>query len=98
MHIRVGCEFRYEETWPTPAVIQVQPRRDGAHRVLQETWQTVPELPVQTFYDIYGNTCQRLLMAIGEQVFRYDALVEVSAEPDEFAPDAIMMPGGELPY
>ena len=29
MHIRVGCEFRYEATWPTPTVIQVQPHPDG---------------------------------------------------------------------
>src|SRR5947209_8780881 len=97
MRVRVGCEFRYEETWPTPTVVQVQPRRDGAHRVLQETWQTVPELPVHAFYDIYGNTCQRLLMPVGEQVFRYDALVEVSGEPDEVVPDAVQMPVEELP-
>jgi transglutaminase-like putative cysteine protease len=97
MHIRVGCEFRYEVTWPTPTVIQVQPRRDGEHRVLQETWQTTPDLPQHTFYDIYGNRCQRLLMSVGEQVFRYDALVEVSGKPDEVAPDAVQMPVEELP-
>jgi transglutaminase-like putative cysteine protease len=97
MYIRVGCEFRYEVTWPTPTVIQVQPRRDGEHRVLQETWQTTPELPQHAFYDIYGNLCQRLLMPAGEQVFRYDALVEVSGKPDEVVPDAVQMPVEELP-
>src|SRR5947209_20005699 len=36
-------------------------------------------------------------MAPGEQVFRYDALVEVSGEPDEVAADAVQMPVEELP-
>jgi transglutaminase-like putative cysteine protease len=97
MHIRVGCEFRYDVTWPTPTVIQVQPRQDGAHQLLQETWQTTPERPLHTFHDIYNNTCQRLLMPAGEQVFRYDALVEVSGEPDPVVPDAVQMPVEELP-
>lgn len=97
MHIRVGCEFRYDVTWPTPTVIQVQPRQDGAHQLLRETWQTTPECPLHTFHDIYNNTCQRLLMPAGEQVFRYDALVEVSGEPDPVVPDAVQMPVEELP-
>jgi transglutaminase-like putative cysteine protease len=97
MHIRVGCEFRYDVTWPTPTVIQVQPRQDGAHHLLQETWQTTPERPLHTFHDIYNNTCQRLLMPAGEQVFRYDALVEVSGESDPVVPDAVQMPVEELP-
>jgi len=97
MHIRVGCEFRYEVTWPTPTVIQVQPRQDGAHQLLHETWQTTPECPLHTFHDIYNNTCQRLLMSAGEQVLRYDALVEVSGEPDPVVPDAVQMPVEELP-
>jgi transglutaminase-like putative cysteine protease len=36
-------------------------------------------------------------MPAGEQVFRYDALVEVPGEPDPVVPDAVQMPVEELP-
>ena len=98
MHVRVGCEIRYEATWPTPTTIQVQPRRDTTtHHMLQETWETTPELPMHSFQDIYNNTCQRLLMPVGEHILRYDALVEVSGEQDEVAPNAVQMPVEALP-
>ena len=48
VQIRVGCEFRYEAEWPTPAVLQVQPRLDGAHRVVRETWEITPDLAFMT--------------------------------------------------
>lgn len=97
MHIRVGCEFRYEATWPTPTVIQVQPHQDAAHHILAEVWQVTPGLSLHTYHDIYNNTCQRVTMPVGEVVLRYDALVTVSDEWDEHVPDAVQMPVEELP-
>ena len=78
MQVRVGCEFRYEATWPTPTVIQVQPRVDAEHRLLQETWETTPDIQSHLYSDFYGNQCRRLVMPAGEQVWRYDAIAEVS--------------------
>jgi transglutaminase-like putative cysteine protease len=97
MHIRVGCEFRYEATWPTPTVMLVQPLRDAAHQVLRQEWQTAPDLPMQAYYDIYGNLCQRLVIPNGESVLRYDATVEVADQYDEAAPSAQQMPVEALP-
>src|SRR5437588_955794 len=97
MQVRVGCEFRYEVTWPTPTVMQVQPHLDGASRVLHETWQTSPDIPFHIYHDIYDNICQRFVMSPGEQVLRYDAVVEVSESADEVAPNAVQMPVEELP-
>ncbi len=77
MQIRVGCEFLYEAEWPTPAVLQVQPRLDGAHRVVQETWQITPDLSFHEYHDIYDNICRRLTIPTGQTTLRYDALVEV---------------------
>ncbi len=96
-HIRVGCEIRYEVSWPTPTVLQVQPRGDVVHHMLQETWETTPHLFLHAFRDIYNNICQRLVMPVGEQMVRYDALVEVSGEPDEVVADAVQMPVEDLP-
>lgn len=97
MHIRVGCEFRYEATWPTPTVIQVQPHRDGDHHLLRETWETSPDVSMHAYHDIYHNLCQRLMMPPGEQILRYDALIEVSGKHDELAPDAQQMAIEDLP-
>jgi transglutaminase-like putative cysteine protease len=97
MYIRVGCEIRYEVTWPTPTIIQVQPRADAAHHVLQETWEISPHVTLHAYRDIYKNVCQRLVMPVGEQILRYDAFVEVSGEQDEVAPDAVQLPVEELP-
>ncbi len=97
MQVRVGCEFRYEATWPTPTVIQVQPRPDGEHRLVHETWETTPAIESRLYSDFYGNLCRRLIMPAGEQVWRYDAVAEVSDEPDPYVPDAIQHPVEDLP-
>ena len=85
MQIRVGCEFRYEATWSTPAVMQVQPHQEVAQLLLHETWQFVPSLTLHSFTDLYHNTCQRMVIPPGSQVLHYDATIEVSGQADEVA-------------
>ena len=100
MYIRVGCEFRYEATWPTPTVIQVQPRRDAsdvAHHIVQETWQLSGGIELHPYHDLYGNLCQRFTMPAGEQVLNYDALVEVSGLHDTIVPETPQVPVQNLP-
>ncbi|MBV9231750.1 MAG: transglutaminase family protein [Chloroflexi bacterium] len=97
MRIRVGCEFRYEATWPTPTVLQVQPHQDGVHQVLHEEWQNTPELSMHAYHDIYNNLCQRFIIPAGELVLHYEALVSVPDSYDEVAPDATQMPVEDLP-
>ena len=97
MQVKVGCEFRYEATWDTPAVMQVQPRRDAEPRVIREEWLLTPPLPFDSFTDLYHNTCTRMVLPAGEQVIRYDALVEVPGAKDEVAPDAEQLPIEALP-
>jgi transglutaminase-like putative cysteine protease len=97
MHIRVGCEFRYEATWPTPTVMLVQPHPDYEQQIMYEDWHFTPALTSTTFHDIYHNPSQRFLLPAGEQVIRYDALVRVADTDDEYAPDAHQVPIDELP-
>ena len=97
IHVRVGCEFTYEATWPTPTIIQVQPRLDAAHSLLHETWETTPHVDFHPYTDLFGNICQRVAMPVGEFIWRYNAIAEVSGELDEAAPDARQMPIEELP-
>ena len=97
MQIRVGCEFCYEAAWPTPAIMQVQPHQEAEQRILHEAWQLTPPLALHAFTDLYGNTCQRLLIPPGSQVLSYDATIEVPGLVDEVAPDAVELPVEALP-
>jgi len=97
MRIRVGCEFNYEATWPTPTVVLVQPYPDGPHTVLREEWQLTPHQAMHAFHDRYGNLCQRLMLPAGENILRYDAVVEVTDTWDEISPNEPQRPVEELP-
>ena len=97
MHIRVGCEFSYEATWPTPTVLLVQPHNDSAHTIVREEWQLTPTLATHAYHDIYHNLCQRLVLPQGEHLLRYDAVVEVADTWDDIAPDTPQLPVEDLP-
>ncbi|HEY0752425.1 MAG TPA: transglutaminase family protein [Ktedonobacteraceae bacterium] len=97
MHIRVGCEFRYEATWPTPTVMLVQPHPDYDQQIVYEDWQFTPDLTLTSFHDIYNNHSRRFLLPTGVQSVRYDALVKVADSVDEVAPEAEQMPVETLP-
>jgi transglutaminase-like putative cysteine protease len=97
INLRVGCEFSYDVSAPTPATVQVRPRSDSSHQLVSETWSTAPSVPVDEYFDIYGNPVKRLVMPMGPLVLRYDA---VCAVPDEADPDAAAVsqrPIEELP-
>lgn len=100
--LRVGCEFVYRSDWPTPAIVQVEARRDGTRRdlhfrLVRETWCTSPEIPSHEYLDVYGNRCRRLMIPVGETRLSYDALVEITAEADAMDGSAAVMPVEELP-
>ncbi len=82
MQIRVGCEWKYISTVPTPATILVQPHRDVLRDIVYETWET-GGVPYHTFEDIYGNRATRCVLPVGDTTLTYDAVVEVSDLPDD---------------
>ena len=77
--------------------MQVQPYPTGTHKVLREEWETTPDLSMHAYNDIYGNLCQRLLLVPGENVLRYDALVDVADGHDEINLNAKQIPVEDLP-
>jgi transglutaminase-like putative cysteine protease len=97
MHLRLGCEFAYESSWPTPGVMLVQPHPDIPARVVREGWAAEPDLDSREYRDLYGNRCRRFVLPEGRTALRYDAVVEVSGEPDEVEPGAIQHAVEELP-
>ncbi len=97
MKIRVGCEFRYEVSGPTPAVWQVRVRPDGP-TPLWSNWDTSPRAASNAHLDGFANLCDRLVLPTGETELRYDAVVEVAARFDAAVKDAAQLPVEELPH
>jgi transglutaminase-like putative cysteine protease len=97
MRVRVGCEFEYQSDGPVPMLMLVGAQRDGEHRVLYESRWTDPEIGVREYVDAFGNHCWRLTAPAGDFRVRYDALVDVSGEPDLVVPDAALVPITDLP-
>lgn len=75
IRIRVGCKFGGLAAEWSPAVFQVQPRCGKIQELLEESWQMEPDVARHEYFDLYGNTCQRLTVPSGEFTLRYDAVV-----------------------
>jgi transglutaminase-like putative cysteine protease len=75
----------------------VEPHRDGAHTIVREEWKITPDIEKHAYYDIYGNLCQRLVLPQGAHSLSYDAVVKVSDNWDEVAPDTPQLPVEDLP-
>jgi transglutaminase-like putative cysteine protease len=75
----------------------VEPRVDGAHTVLQSGRWLTPSAPVRNYRDAFGNACWRFVLPGGPMTIRYDALVELSAEPDQMPLDQPLVPVHDLP-
>jgi len=97
MLVRVGCEFDFHSIGPTPAVWQVRPRADRAQSLVAESWSTQPPLPRTSYNDMFGNVCDRMILAPGQTVLRYDATVEVSRAKDDVNGRARQVPIEALP-
>jgi transglutaminase-like putative cysteine protease len=97
MHERVGCEFDLESDGPVPLLMLVEPHPLGPHRIVSVSRQLQPNMPVREYRDVFGNQCWRLMMPGGRLLVRYDALVELSEQPDRTPLDRPLVPVDELP-
>jgi len=96
--LSVGCEFGYQSQFPTPAIVQVEARRDDDRFcIARENWSSSPDLETQKYADLQGNPNRRLIIAPGATTLSYSAEIEVSALPDEVDLDAIQHRIEELP-
>ena len=97
MRMRVGCEFQFESGHPVTTVMLVAPRSDGAHRMVYESRWTEPVLAMHDFHDAFSNNCWRMDIPPGQSTVRYDALVDVSDDPDPRLPGAFLISPALLP-
>ena len=87
MRVRVGFEFVFESPLPTPTAAIVRPREVDIHRLLDERREVTPDIPIHEYIDSYGNFVWRWTAPQGTMRLRYDALAEVSPDPDPVFPD-----------
>jgi transglutaminase-like putative cysteine protease len=95
--LRVGCEFVYLAEVPTPALVQVEPAVAGPAQLLTASWRTDPHLPRTSYTDLYGNSCQRVVLPAGRSTVTYDARVSVPDATEEVDLDAAETPVVDLP-
>jgi transglutaminase-like putative cysteine protease len=80
--VHLGCEFVQRAEMPRHAIVQVEPRTDGAFRMVDAVWDDQTATTSRTYVDALGNSCRRLTLPAGKSVIRFDAHAEVSAAAD----------------
>lgn len=98
MLIKLGYEFVFEVAAATPMVLMLylHPTRDST-TVRPDNLVTEPAVPIETYLDLYGNRCGRVVAPAGTFRITNDLLVRDSGEPDPVSPDAVQHPIEELP-
>jgi transglutaminase-like putative cysteine protease len=98
MDIRIGHEIVFELRAPTPMILMLylHPSRivDLQH---PDLLHIEPFLPVQDYFDTFGNRCGRIVAPAGPLRLFNDNIVHDSGAPDVVAPYAQQHLVGDLP-
>ncbi len=80
--VRVGCSLAYEVTGSAMLLLNLRPCLNRNHAIVFEAFTAGNNLPVEEFTDSHGNRVSRVRLAPGNNLFRHDAIVRVSSQPD----------------
>jgi transglutaminase-like putative cysteine protease len=80
--VRVGCNIHFECESPATAILLVHPRSDPERPVRREDLDFGRGSKSESFTDADGNVAYRVILEIGPNNIRHDALVEVTAASD----------------
>ena len=98
LQVRVGCRLTYDAIQPVPVVLGIRPQWESSHRIDAELMTIGDGLPVDSFMDVHGNTVDRVVLPAGTTEIHHDALVAVTAEPDNARlPQTAATPPARLP-
>ncbi|TWT33375.1 transglutaminase-like domain-containing protein [Blastopirellula retiformator] len=98
MLIQVGYEIAFQLPQPAPMLLMLylHPTRELTTRRF-DCLQATPNLPIQEYYDSFGNRCGRIVAPADRLTFRNQALVEDCGLPDLQAPQATQAQVQDLP-
>jgi transglutaminase-like putative cysteine protease len=98
MQIRVGFEMTYQCPQPTPMILALNIHYSRASDLVRpDHLLTIPSVPMNTYRDLFGNWCTRLVAPGGRIVLRTDALVNDTGTPDVVATGVAQTPVEFLP-
>lgn len=80
--VRVGCSLAYEATGSAMLLLNLKPIPNRNHEIVFEAFTAGNNLPAEEFTDSHGNQVTRVKLAPGTNVFRHDAIVRISSQPD----------------
>jgi transglutaminase-like putative cysteine protease len=92
--LTVGCTFGFETNFPVPSIFQVAPSGVDSE-VRSERWDTDAEH--RSYVDLFGNRCERMVIAPGKSRVAYEAEVLLSSPEDRLAPGTPETPIMALP-
>lgn len=96
--IRVGCSLAYEVTGSATLLLNLQPAQTGRSEVVFQALSLGDDLVDQEFVDTHGNLVHRVRLQPGSNVFRHDAIIRVSSQPDNYdLYDRAPVPPSDLP-
>ena len=98
MQIRIGYEFVYECTQPTPMLLtlSVHPSR-ASDLVVPDELSTNPPIPIQGYHDGFGNWCNRIVAPPGWLRLSASGIINDTGRPDAVASEAHQRPVEEIP-
>jgi transglutaminase-like putative cysteine protease len=98
MNIRFGYEIVYRCPQPVPMILMLHVHPSRTLDLLRaDEMRITPPVATDTYTDVFGNTCTRILSPAGSIRITADALIEDNGLPDPSFPDAKEHPVQELP-
>jgi len=99
MKIRFGYELVYSCPQPVPMILMLHAHSSRAADLLRpDRMITQPQVPLETYADVFGNTCTRTVVPAGETRLTADGLIQDSGLPEPVFADAQEHPVEELPH
>jgi hypothetical protein len=98
MLIKIGYNIALKFAFPTAMIhlLHVHPSR-RSHLVEPERFETDPDLPVEEYYDRFGNHRGRIYAPAGSLRLFSEAVIRDSGELDAYAPDAVILASLPIP-
>jgi transglutaminase-like putative cysteine protease len=98
MNLEVGCRLGYQCKGPANFSLMIQPYNGRGQKVLQETFQTNPNLDPETTQDTFGNQGIRVQPTGGNVLITYRALISTTAPISWMQSPFNQLPEEVLPF
>jgi hypothetical protein len=98
VEIRAGYDIAFQcfQDTAMTLMLSIDPARDG-DLLSEHSIQFSPNIPSRDYFDMFGNTCTRIVAPAGLIEMRNDFLIADSGLADDVAPNAQQLEVGELP-